>query len=97
MRATLPLVCRVGFPPADTAELLGIASQLCNNPTGHTLHALQTGDIDGAFFIIDNQKIAMTPGQEILLLSSSCPARIDSRVRFEPGASAVTKQFEQFM
>lgn len=83
MRATVPLVCRVGFTPAGSGELLGVASQLCNNPTGYTLHALATGDVDGAFVIVDNRRIALIPGQEVLILASDVPARKDTLVRYE--------------
>lgn len=84
MRATVPLVCRVGFTPAGSADLLGVASQLCNNPTGYTLHALATGDVDGAFVIVDNRRIALTPGEEVLILASDGPARKDSSIGYEP-------------
>jgi hypothetical protein len=84
MRATVPLVCRVSFTPGTSPNLLGIASQLCNNPTGYTLHALATGDVDGAFVIVDNRRIALIPGQEVLILASDGPARKDTLIGYEP-------------
>jgi hypothetical protein len=84
MRATVPLVCRVSFAPAGSPDLLGIASQLCNSPKGYTLNALAMGDVDGAFVIVDNRRIALIPGQEVLILASDGPARKDTVIGYEP-------------
>ena len=86
MRAVVPLVCKVGFTPTGDNETLGVASQLCNNPTGYTLHALATGDVSGAYLVVGNNRVALVPGQEVLIEQSEGPARKSTAIGYEAGA-----------
>lgn len=85
MRAVVPLVCKVGFSVTGDGTALGVASQLCNNPNGYTLHALATGDVDGAFLVVDGARIALQSGREVTIGQSSGPARKLTPVGYEPG------------
>jgi hypothetical protein len=88
MRAIVPVVCRVGFTAGGPADALGVASQLCNNPTGYTLHALATGDVDGAVLIIDGQRIPLIEGEKVLIEDSAFPANKATVIGYDPGANS---------
>lgn len=88
MRAVVPLVCRVGFTAGGDESALGVATQLCNNPNGNSLYALATGDVSGANLIVEGRRIALSPGEEVLIESTSGPVRKSTVIGYDPGRSS---------
>jgi hypothetical protein len=88
MRAVVPLVCRVGFTPSTEPNVLGEASQLCNDADGYTLYALATGDVNNASLSINGTRVPLVAGREVVIEEADHPVSKKNTIGYDPGENS---------
>lgn len=82
----VPTICRVeiggGFNPALTAgeHSLGQMTELCNNVDGYRLVLNHPAGLEGAWFVVDGQRVPLSGSTHTVVVDSMQPAYRESGI-----------------